>query len=193
MPRKKKGKGKEEESVQQTEVQTLSPKSVHWDIGGKLFEQKPLRIDRLGDVLEKIVDVILGSGRGAILDQLLDSLDGDEKKAAAQRQSLTPILVRTVVALPKKLPEICALIIPNAQERYLRDHLDARTAIKIVQTFVVQNEIGALIQDFFGLLGSVRLSIEEAATEMEEEFPTTAEEETDNEPSSDTETSDETA
>jgi len=151
-----------------SDVKILSPQPVIWEIGNKTFEQKPLRIDRLGDVLEEILNVMLGSGRGAMLSQVIESV-GQEGAGDRLGQLAVPILARTLVAIPKRLPKIVSLIIPDAKEPYLRDHLNVRQALKIVQTFVEQNEIGALVQDFFDLLASVRQSVELAAVDLQDE------------------------
>lgn len=152
----------------QSEVGILSPKPVPWDIGGKLFVQTPLRIDQLGDVMEEIVDVVVGGGRGAILDQIIDAADGKGKGASIPTATM-PILIRTLVGVPKRLPKIISLCLPGAKEQHLRDHLNARQAVAIIKTFIEQNEIGALIQDFFGLMTSVNLSVQQATEEIQAE------------------------
>lgn len=151
----------------QSELRVLSPEPVPWEIGGKLFMQKPMRIDRLSDVMEEIVDVVVGGGRGAVLDQIVEAAAGGEEVSLSA--ATMPILLRTVVSVPKRLPKIVSLILPEAKEQHLRDHLKARQAVAIVKTFIEQNEIGALIQDFFGLMTSVNLSVKQATTEMQTE------------------------
>jgi hypothetical protein len=146
-----------------------------WDIGGKLFEQKPLRIDRLSDVMEEITDIVLSQGRGAIFDRIIDAAtagaDTEEDGSASKPvdQATMPIIVRMLVSIPKRLPKIVSMILPDAKEQYLRDHMNARQAVQIVKTFIEQNEIGALIQDFFGLVTSVNLSVSQATAEIEKE------------------------
>lgn len=152
-------------------MKVLSPPSIVWEIGSKTFEQKPLRIDRLSDVLEEILNVLLGSGRGAMLNQIIETV-GQNDAGDRLGQLAVPILARTLVAIPKRLPKIVSLIIPEAKEQHLRDHMGVRQALKIVQAFVEQNEIGALIQDFFDLLASVRQSVEQAAADLQEEAAT---------------------
>lgn len=163
-----KKKGTEEQPTPRSELGALAPKPVVWNIGGKLFEQTPLRIDRLSDAMEEIVDIVLGSGRGAIFDQIVDAAAKSDKKDAAE-MATTPVLVRTVVAIPRRLPKIVSMMLPDAQEKYLLEHMNARQALQIVKTFIEQNEIGALIQDFFGLVTSVNLSVQQATVEMETE------------------------
>lgn len=167
----------------QSELRVLSPEPVSWDIGGKLFEQRPLRIDRLSDVMEEIVDVVVGGGRGAILDQIVEAAAGGEDVSIST--ATMPILLRTLVGVPKRLPKVVSLILPEAKEQYLRDHLNARQAVAIIKTFIEQNEIGALIQDFFGLMTSVNLSVKQATAEMQAEAGVS-------EPDSEEETTEET-
>jgi hypothetical protein len=151
-------------------LRILSPEPVPWDIGGKLFMQSPLRIDQLGDVMEEIVDIVVGGGRGAILDQIVDAAAGEKgAKGASIPPSTMPILIRTLVGVPKRLPKVVSLCLPGAKEQHLRDHLNARQAVAIIKTFIEQNEIGALIQDFFGLMTSVNLSVQQATEEIQAE------------------------
>ena len=159
------------------ELKTLAPDAVQWKIGNKVFEQKPLRIDHLSDVMEEVVDIVLGGGRGAIFDQIVDMAGkGDAKDVAGS--AAMPIIVRTLVAVPRRLPKIVSMILPDAKEQYLRDNMNARQALQVVKTFIEQNEIGALIQDFFGLVQSATLSVQQATEEIE----------TEEEPDSDSET-----
>lgn len=161
-----KAKEERQPGQQQTDLGILSPEPVDWVIGDKLFQQMPLRIDRLSDVLEKVVDIVIGSGRGAIFDQLIDAAGGGEGKMAGVATS--PALARIIVAIPKSLPKIVSLILPNVTEKFLIEHLNARVAVAIVKTFIEQNEIGALLQDFFGLMTTVNVSMKEATAEMNE-------------------------
>ena len=161
-----------DQPVAQSELRKLAPKPVVWEIGDKLFEQTPLRIDRLSDVMEEITDIVLGQGRGAILDQIMDAATKGDGAKDTISQAAMPILVRTVVSIPKRLPKIVAMILVDANQQYLRDNMSARQAIQIVKTFIEQNEIGALIQDFFGLVSSVNLSVTQATTEATTEAET---------------------
>lgn len=164
-------KKQNEESVT-GELGTLSPKPVMWDIGDKLFEQEPLRIDALSDVMEEITDILLSQGSGAILNKIVDSAaDGlTDSKIDLEGASMS-VLIRTVVGIPRRLPKIVSLIL-ETDEQHIRDHVKARQAVQIVKTFIEQNEIGALIQDFFGLVSSVNLSINQATEEAEKEKET---------------------
>lgn len=164
----RKNRNTEEQPTPNSELGTLSPKPVVWDIGGKLFEQTPLRIDRLSDVMEEITDIVLGQGRGAIFDQIVDAAAKGDAQTNVDRTA-TPILVRTMVAIPKRLPKIVSMILTDAKEQHLRDHMRPRQALQIVKTFVEQNEIGALIQDFFGLVTSINLSVGQATEETKKE------------------------
>jgi hypothetical protein len=158
---KGKGKDKTPEPTSRNELGTLAPKPVVWDIGGIEFEQKPLRIDQLSDVMEEITDIVLGQGRGALLDQLVDATaQGDASQAIGQ--ATMPILVRTLVGIPRRLQKIVSMILLDADEEHLTEHMGARLAIQIVKVFIEQNEIGALIQDFFGLVSSINLSVDQA-------------------------------
>ena len=135
-------------------AEILSPKPVIWSIGDKEYEQKPLRIDKLSDVLQEVVDTILTSGRANIIDKLLDGNDV---------QAMAPMLLQILVTIPKKLPKVVALCLDvPKKEIAIRDGLKARQAIEILREFINQNEITELLQDFFGLMGDLGLNQEVA-------------------------------
>ncbi len=173
---KRNGKSAGGQKTSPSELGTLAPKPVVWDIGGTLFEQKPLRIDRLSDVMEEITDIVLDQGRGVIFDRIIDAAaaatEEDEEDGGVSNpvdQATMPIIIRMLVSIPKRLPKIVSMILLDVKEQYLRDHMSARQAIQIVKTFIEQNEIGALIQDFFGLVTSVKLSVNQATAEIKQE------------------------
>lgn len=149
-----------------TELEVLSPVAVEWVIGDRLFYQQPLNLKRLSAVMKEITDVLLSGGRGAILDQVMDAVGEGGLKGAA-RQTVMPVLVRTIVSIPEALPRICALILEKGDEKYLDAHLGGRQALAIIKTFIEQNEVGALLQDFFGLLGSLEVSLTTATTQLQ--------------------------
>lgn len=147
------------------ELAVLSPDAVEWVIGDRLFFQQPLPLKRLSAVMKEITDLLLSGGRGAILDQVVDAL-GEGGLKGRVRQEVMPIIVRTVVSVPEALPRICAMILEQGDEKYLDAHLGGRQALAIVKTFIEQNEVGALLQDFFGLLGSLTGNLEMATKEL---------------------------
>lgn len=164
-----KKKGTEEQPTPRSELGALAPKPVVWDIGDKVFEQKPLRLEPLSDVMEEITDIVIGQGQGAIFDQIVDAAaKGDDAKDVLGPATM-PVLVRTVVSIPRRLPKIIAMLLPDAKEEYLGAHLRPRMALQIIKTFIEQNEIGALIQDFFDLVSTATQSVNQATAETEEE------------------------
>jgi len=172
MARRKKTPESKEEQTPPNDVSVLSPQPVVWDIGGKEFEQEPLRIDRLGDVFEEIIDIVVGGGQAALFDQLTGN----------NAEAIMPILARVLAGVPKKLPKIVALALAvPKEETYIRDHLRARMAVQIIRSFVVQNEVAALLQDFFELAQEMKMGVEETTKELlkmapEEESDSTSEE-----------------
>lgn len=165
---KKKAQVKVQEPAQETtnELETLAPKPIPWVIGEKMFEQRPLRIQSLSDVMSEMVDIVVDEGRGVIFDQVLDAVaKGDAKDALTA--SAIPIMLRGLVAIPRRLPKLITMILEDVDEEFLNEHLRPRQAIQIIKAFVEQNEIGALIQDFFDLGSSLDLSVKQATAETE--------------------------
>lgn len=161
------------EKKKQNDLGVLAGDGHTWEIEGRLFVQKPLKLRRLSAVMEKVIDTIIGSGRTALLDQLLDAVGEDDKITDAAKQTLTPVISRLVVQIPAVLPSVCALILEHETNKvdetdeYLGDHMTAREGVAVIKLFIEQNEIGELVQDFFGLMGSVRGSLTEATKDEE--------------------------
>lgn len=161
---------------QLSDMGTLSPDVVNWEIGEKLFVQRPLTLKRLSAVMNEITDMLLSGGQGALLDQVVDTMSADGKLAGKMKQAVMPVIVRTIVSMPEALPHICALILDEKAEKHLDDHLRGRQAVAILKTFIEQNEVGALLQDFFGLMNSLQGSMADATdalTTEEEEVEST--------------------
>ena len=173
-------KKQKEKTPPLNEMRTLSPDAVAWEIGDKLFHQEPLTLKRLSSVMNEVVDVLLSGNQGAILDQVVDSMSDEGKLGMQTQRAVMPAIVRTIVSMPEALPHICALILDESAEEYFDEHLRGRQAIAILKTFIEQNEVGALLQDFFGLMGSLRMSVTDATAELEEEEETEPEEENTN-------------
>jgi len=130
-------------------IEVFSPKPIDWQIGDETFTQKPLRVDKLTDVLEKMVDSVLGTGAGGLLDSLLNE---------SQSADLAPTLMRIVISIPKSIPKIVALCLDvPKKEKYILENIRARQGLQIVKTFIEQNEVAELLQDFFGLMNDLGL------------------------------------
>lgn len=151
----------------QNDLQTMAPKPVIWEVGGQEFEQRPANLDKLADIMDVIVEEVLASGKGELLSKLVDSAteasDGDEegmadtakKLASGMDQEMLVGFVRILATLPRAMPRISATIL-SADLDHFKEHLRMRTAVGVLRTFVAQNDVGAIIQDFFGLYNDLK-------------------------------------
>ena len=151
-----------------SDLEVLAPTPVVWTIGDQEFTQSPLPLSRLGEVLQIVVDELLKTGN---IDMLFDTLgqqaadaltDGKEVKAPATGDTIR-LALSLAAGVPKALPRVVATIL-EADEDYMREHLGARTAIAVVRTFVQQNDVGALVNDFFGIVQEIQGATPEKST-----------------------------
>lgn len=156
----------------QNDLQTMAPKPVIWTIGKQDFEQTPVTLDQLADIMDVIVEEVLASGKGELLTKLLDSAqdaddadakDGDvaskaKKVAASMDQEMLVSFVRILATLPRAMPRIASSIL-NADLVHFREHLRMKEAVGILRTFVAQNDVGDIIADFFGLFNDLKTAI----------------------------------
>ncbi len=155
------------------DLQTMAPKPVIWTVGKQDFEQKPANLDKLADIMDVIVEEVLASGKGDLLSKLVDSATNEEgtpeevakKAAAGMDQEMLVGFVRILATLPRAMPRIAATIL-SADVDHFKEHLRMRTAVGVLRTFVVQNDVGAIVQDFFGLYNDLKGVM---ATEEEEQ------------------------
>ncbi len=148
------------------DLQTMAPKPVIWTVGKQDFEQKPANLDKLADIMDVIVEEVLASGKGDLLSKLIDSattddgetegaVDAAKKAVTGMDQEMLVGFVRILATLPRAMPHITATIL-SADLDHFREHLRMRQAVGILRTFVAQNDVGAIIQDFFGLYNDLK-------------------------------------
>ncbi len=153
----------------QNDLQTMAPKPVIWEVGGQDFEQTPANLDKLADIMDVIVEEVLASGKGELLSKLIDNatdadadtdtaagaVDAAKKVASGMDQEMLVGFVRILATLPRAMPRISATIL-SADLDHFKEHLRMRTAVGVLRTFVEQNDVGAIIQDFFGLYNDLK-------------------------------------
>ncbi len=150
----------------ESDLKVLAPESVTWEIGDQTFQQTPATLDQLADIMDVIVDEVLASGKGELLDRFMDTAnaageEGDREKAAKEsisdRETLASF-VRIIATLPRAMPRITAAILDGSED-FFRANLHPKEAFGILHTFITQNDIGSIIQDFFGLFNEMKSSV----------------------------------
>ncbi len=154
------------------DLEVLAPESVTWEIGGESFQQSPATLDQLADIMDVIVDEVLASGKGELLDRLMDTAtataaatadgEGDSpekvaKESISDRETLTSF-VRIIATLPRAMPRITAKILDGSED-FFRANLRPKEAFGVLRTFITQNDVGSIIQDFFGLFNEMKSSV----------------------------------
>lgn len=157
--------------VAENDLKVLAPGTVTWVIGDQTFEQAPATLDRLADIMDVIVDEVLAGGKGELLDKLMDTAtavgESEESGKGAVEAAKQSIIsdremlmgfVRIIATLPRALPRIAAVIL-DAPEDFLRTNLRPKEAVSILRVFVQQNDVGSIIQDFFGLFNELKVNL----------------------------------
>ncbi len=156
------------QSAAKNDLKVLAPETVTWEIGDQTFKQEPATLDRLADIMDVIVDEVLASGKGDLLDKLMDTattsaatasgevadVESAAKSLVSDREVLTSF-VRIIATLPRAMPRIAAAIL-DAPEAYLKANLRPKEAFGILRTFIQQNDVGSIAQDFFGLFQELK-------------------------------------
>lgn len=149
-----------------SDLKVLAPESVTWEIGDKTCHQSPATLDQLADIMDVIVDEVLTSGKGELLDKLMATAnaagDGENPEKAgleaiSDRDTLTSF-VRIIATLPRAMPRISAAILGESED-FLRANLRPKEAFGILRIFITQNDIGSIIRDFFALFSEMKASV----------------------------------
>lgn len=160
MPRERKTK---------TPTEALTEVPVVWRIGDRQYTQRALSISgttRLLRLLSEQISTVVNTPFFASL-AAMDMSQVDAEK-------LTAMVVAALAAVPDLLPKLLTVMIgaPDEDAEYIADNAAPSLAIKIVETFLDQNEPEVLVQGFFGLGRRIKALIPKT-TETPSESPVT--------------------
>lgn len=133
------------------DADVLMPVGVEHKIGDRTYTQEPLTIRTMGGVLA-VAAVIFGR----VLDDpdVLASLQIINLDTMVGRAQAVQTAVKMIMSVPPELPAFLAAVL-NVDSlddaEYIGDHCRPVTLVKIIDTFIEQNEPEEMIQAFFAL------------------------------------------
>lgn len=134
-----------------TATEVLLAEGIEWEIGGKVFTQRPLSIRRLGRVVSavsgEIKTLMTEPSFAALLDMNLEEIPALQA---------APVFLSVLSAAPESLARILATLL-NAEDHadHIAEYATPVQALGIFETFLDQNEAATLLRLFFDLRGRV--------------------------------------
>lgn len=131
-----------------SDLEVLAPVGVIHNIGGKEFEQFPLALVDLGAILGLAFQLLQIAASDSSMEAFTNiDLATDEGRAAA-----TPALLNLLALAPAILPQAvgAALRVTDpADVELIRMHCRPVTLLRVIDTFIEQNEPEELLKAFF--------------------------------------------
>jgi len=132
-----------------SDLETLDPASEVLTIAGRTFTQRALGLRGTAQFIEVLATTMAETGNYDVFNSLGDVDVSDTKKLDMEK--ILPIMIQTLRILPNALPRligICLRATSPDDEEFLADNVTPITALKVVKTFIVQNDIPQLVRDF---------------------------------------------
>lgn len=133
------------------DTEVLMPQPVEHKIGDRIFTQEPLTIRTMGGVL-----AVAATMSARILEdpEIMISFANVELETMTGRAQLMQAFIKCIMAIPPELPAFLASVlnVESVEDAdYIGDHCRPVTLLKIIDTFISQNEPEEMIQAFFAL------------------------------------------
>lgn len=134
-----------------TDSEVLMPEPVEHRIGDRTFVQTPLTLRTMGGVL-----AVTATITARIMDdrEIMIGFANIDTSTMAGRAAIMQAAIKAIMAIPPELPAFLAAVL-NVESiedaDYIGDHCRPVVLLKIIDTFIEQNEPEEMIQAFFAL------------------------------------------
>jgi len=129
-----------------TDLQVLDPPSVKVTIAGREFEQKPLGLRGTAALLDVLATTVTESGSFSLFAELGEVDLSDPAKVDIDK--VLPVLLQAVRLIPDALPKMIAIALRTDDVDFVGEHVTPVHAMRIIKTFISQNDIPQLVRDF---------------------------------------------
>lgn len=129
------------------DIQVLDPEAVDVKIAGREYTQRALGLRGTGKFLDVLATTISGTGSADLFQQIGDVNVDDPANVDVDK--FLPILLQAVRAIPDALPKLLGIVLraPDDEE-FLAEEATPIDAMRVVKTFITQNDIPQLVRDF---------------------------------------------
>lgn len=130
-----------------SDIATLDPVSEVVKIAGREFTQRPLGLRGTARLLDVLATAVADTGSFELFQQIGDVDVSDPSGIDVDK--IFPILLQAVRTIPDILPKLVAIALraPDDEE-FLAEEATPLDAVKVIKTFITQNDIPQLIKDF---------------------------------------------
>ncbi len=129
------------------DMDVLDPVAVDVKIARREYAQRALGLRGTGKFLDVLATTVANTGNFDLFQQIGD-VDVDDP-SSIDVDKLLPILLQIVRAIPDALPKLLAIILraPDDEE-FLAEEATPGDAMRVIKTFITQNDIPQLVKDF---------------------------------------------
>lgn len=144
-----------------TDLEVMAPTPTEVVIGDRVFVQKPLSLRGTARLVVALSEEIQRAATSDALDSLL-AQDLNEASAGA----MVPALIQVLSGIPNALPRIITIILTGDDDKEDVEFVDVNTrlvqAMRILRTFVDQNEPEELVENFMVLRSTLSDALSKA-------------------------------
>lgn len=143
------------------DLEVLSPSAVEQVIGDRTYVQKPLSLRGTTSLIAAIGQEVEKATASPALASLISS-DLENVDVA----SLIPNMVEILATIPNAVPRILTVILTGKEDvdeiEYINDNCRLPQAVRILRTFIEQNEPEELIENFMVLRSTFTNAVNKA-------------------------------
>ncbi len=131
----------------QTDIGVLDPVSKVVKIAGREFDQRPLGLRGTARLLDVLATTMADTGGFELFQQIGDVDVSDPSSIDVDK--VFPALLQIVRTIPDALPKLLAIALRSPDdEEFLAEEATPVNALRVIKTFIMQNDIPQLIKDF---------------------------------------------
>jgi len=130
-----------------SDIDVLDPTGETLTISGREFTQRALGLRGTAALVEVLATTVADTGNFDVFNKLGEVDINDTSSIDIEK--MFPILLQVLRLVPESLPRLIAICLRAPDDvEFLADNVTPITALKIVKTFIVQNDVPQLMRDF---------------------------------------------
>lgn len=130
-----------------SDLDVLDPTGETLTISGREFTQRALGLRGTAAFIEVLATTVADTGNFDVFNKLGEVDVNDPNSIDIEK--MFPILLQVLRLIPEALPRLISICLRAPDDvEFLAEYVTPITALKIVKTFVVQNDVPQLMRDF---------------------------------------------
>lgn len=145
-----------------SDIEVLDPTGVAVHIAGREYTQRPLGLRATAAFLDVLATTVADTGGFELFKQIGDVDIGDPSSMDVDKTF--PALLQMLRLIPDALPKLLAIVLRAPDDvEFLGDYATPIDAMRVVKTFITQNDVPQLIRDFTEVAALFSQTVSKAA------------------------------